>query len=295
MLKGNAPVIQTYTVTFQSNGGSAVAPVSGLHSGDKVTKPADPTKSDFMFSGWYQDSALTDAWDFDADTITGDLTLYAKWAEILPVVTGITVTPSSVELKQGRTQQFSAAVAGTNVAGVTVTWTVTGATNTATTIDSTGKLTVGSKETADLTVTAAAGGKTGTATVDVKQTYSIGIGNWTIDSGKNLSVYVDAPADELQAVLIDGKIVSSGDYTVSGTTGTGITLKNSYLKNLTAGTYSIEVQYEDGDAEETFQVKKATVSPDTGDSFDLYLWIGVMVLCLAGITALIILRRKRNV
>lgn len=295
VLKGSAPPIPTYTVTFQSNGGSTVAPISGLYSGSKVTKPADPTRSGFTFLGWYQDSSCTNEWDFTVDTVSSDLTLYASWTEILPVVTSVTVTPSSAELKQGETQQFSAVVAGTNVASVAVTWTVTGAADTATTIDSTGKLTIGNKETADLTITAAAGEKTGTATVDLKQIYNITIGSWTKGSGKNLSVSVNAPADELQAVLIDGKALSSGNYTVSGTTGSTITLKNSYLKNLSAGTHSIEVQYEDGDGEETFQIKNETMTPNTGDFFNLSLWIGIMALCLAGITILIFVRAKRKV
>ena len=283
-----------YTVTYQSNGGSAVASVSNLSSGSKLTKPADPSRSGYTFAGWYQDAACTDEWDFDTDTVSGNMTLYAGWTEILPVVTGVTVTPAAADVKQGKTQQFTAVLTGTNVSGVAVTWTVTGAKDTATAIDSTGKLTVGSKETEDLTVTATAGGKTGTAIVDVKQVYTITVGNWRKGSGKDLTVYVNAPVAELLNVRIDGEILNTNRYTAFGTTGTTIKLKNSYLETCPAGTYSIEVEYEDGDAEETFKIKKEIVNAETGDFFNLYLWIGMLVLSFSAVVVLLAMRRKRK-
>ena len=30
--------------------------------------------------GWYKDINLTERWDFDTDKVTGNMTLYAKWA-----------------------------------------------------------------------------------------------------------------------------------------------------------------------------------------------------------------------
>ena len=78
------------TVSFESNGGSAVAGVS-LEVGELITKPADPTKAEATFGGWYTDSGLNGAWNFAertveyTDLILGDgsigdaITLYAKW------------------------------------------------------------------------------------------------------------------------------------------------------------------------------------------------------------------------
>ena len=65
--------VRTYTVTFETSGGSAVAPVT------VDTKPADPTKSGYTFGGWYKDSTLQTPWDFANGTVTADTTLYAKW------------------------------------------------------------------------------------------------------------------------------------------------------------------------------------------------------------------------
>ena len=70
--------VQTYTVAFDTNGGSAVDPVT-VDAGSTVTKPADPTKSGYTFGGWYKDSALQTPWDFANGTVTADTTLYAKW------------------------------------------------------------------------------------------------------------------------------------------------------------------------------------------------------------------------
>lgn len=70
--------VQTYTVTFETSGGSAVGPVT-VDAVSTVTKPADPTKSGYTFGGWYKDSTLQTPWDFANDTVTADTTLYAKW------------------------------------------------------------------------------------------------------------------------------------------------------------------------------------------------------------------------
>ena len=67
----------TYTVTFNSQGGSAVASQTVKH-GEKVSKPADPTRENYVFLAWYEDSAAVTAFDFSLP-ITADWTLYAGW------------------------------------------------------------------------------------------------------------------------------------------------------------------------------------------------------------------------
>ncbi len=74
----------TYTVTFESNGGSVVAAIPGIELSAKITAPTAPTKADFDFAGWFKDVELTQPWDFDADVVEVNLTLYAKWTEKLP-------------------------------------------------------------------------------------------------------------------------------------------------------------------------------------------------------------------
>ena len=78
---GTGEVTQNvYTVTFDSQGGSSVSS-SQVTGGSKVTKPATPSRSGYTFGGWYKDSGCTNAWNFDIDTVTGDMTLYAKWTK----------------------------------------------------------------------------------------------------------------------------------------------------------------------------------------------------------------------
>lgn len=73
--------IQTFSVTFDSDGGSQVSPYTGVEYGSKINEPSTPEKLENNFDGWYKDSEFETAWDFENDTVTEDITLYAKWVE----------------------------------------------------------------------------------------------------------------------------------------------------------------------------------------------------------------------
>ncbi|QWB96219.1 InlB B-repeat-containing protein [Mycoplasmatota bacterium] len=78
----------TYTVTFDSDGGSQVESQDILNGG-KVTQPEDPTKDGYVFSGeWKNDTFV---WDFDVDIVTEDITLVATWIEVSTVPTNISI------------------------------------------------------------------------------------------------------------------------------------------------------------------------------------------------------------
>jgi uncharacterized repeat protein (TIGR02543 family) len=68
---------ESYTVTFETNGGSEVA-AQTVEGGKTATEPAAPSKNDLNFGGWYTDSALTSAFSFST-AITSNITLYARW------------------------------------------------------------------------------------------------------------------------------------------------------------------------------------------------------------------------
>lgn len=73
-----AKVEKGYWLTFESNGGSYVAPA--FYAKDTAaTAPTAPTKLGYAFDGWYTDGGLTEAADFSS--ITATTTLYAKWRE----------------------------------------------------------------------------------------------------------------------------------------------------------------------------------------------------------------------
>ena len=72
----------TFTVTFDSNGGSAVA-TQTVDKGGKAEKPeSDPERGRDIFEGWFTDNnTFADEWNFDY-TINVDVVLFAKWTEI---------------------------------------------------------------------------------------------------------------------------------------------------------------------------------------------------------------------
>ncbi len=72
---------KSYTVTFDSNGGSEVASQTVTET-DSLYYPSIPTREGYAFSGWYKESYTMSLYDF-TETITSDLTLYAGWTEMV--------------------------------------------------------------------------------------------------------------------------------------------------------------------------------------------------------------------
>ena len=67
-------------VTFESNGGSAVA-AKRVSENSHLLMPDKPTKEGHIFAGWYEDAGFTKVFDFDSTLVTQSMTLYAKWLE----------------------------------------------------------------------------------------------------------------------------------------------------------------------------------------------------------------------
>ena len=84
----------TFTVTFNSNGGSDVDAVT-VNWNTTVAEPEEPTKAHVIFAGWYSNEALTNAYSFSTK-ITADTTLYAKWTPIRRTITFNTKGGSSI-------------------------------------------------------------------------------------------------------------------------------------------------------------------------------------------------------
>ena len=70
----------SYTVSFETNGGSAVSNVTVVN-GKTIGEPAAPTKANSTFAGWYTDAGCTIAFRFNADQVAKDTVLYAKWTD----------------------------------------------------------------------------------------------------------------------------------------------------------------------------------------------------------------------
>lgn len=91
---GGGGVVSTYTLTFDTNGGSAI---------DKITKDSGttidlaaykPTRAGYTFAGWFSDKALTKA--VTSVKLTANTTVYAKWTE-----SGGTAQNPFVDVKEG--------------------------------------------------------------------------------------------------------------------------------------------------------------------------------------------------
>ena len=72
----------TYTVTFDSQGGSAVNDQT-VTEGQTITEPAAPTRDGYTFAGWFTESSGGSQWNFST-AVTKNMTLYAQWTEITP-------------------------------------------------------------------------------------------------------------------------------------------------------------------------------------------------------------------
>ena len=95
---------EAFTVDFETNGGTAVAQLvkekdAKLAEGDAVT-----TREGYTFAGWYKDPGFANAWDHAVDTVTGNITLYAKWK------------PDGSQISGGRTGSGKAARSGGDAA-----------------------------------------------------------------------------------------------------------------------------------------------------------------------------------
>lgn len=91
---GGGGVVSTYTLTFDTNGGSAI---------DKITKDSGttidlaaykPTRTGYTFAGWFSDKALTKA--VTSVKLTANTTVYAKWTQ-----NGGTAQNPFVDVKEG--------------------------------------------------------------------------------------------------------------------------------------------------------------------------------------------------
>lgn len=90
--------LDEHTLTFETNGGSAIDPVTVRH-GNAVARPADPTKDKYTFIGWYADPEFTEEYDF-ATVLEADKTIYAKFELTSTPIGDIYVRYDVLHIKQ---------------------------------------------------------------------------------------------------------------------------------------------------------------------------------------------------
>jgi hypothetical protein len=79
-------------VCFNSNSGSTIPPKK-VKVGGRVTKPTEPQRDNYEFTGWYRDTTFIVPWDFESDLVgTRGATLHAGWEVVLLQLDSVVVS-----------------------------------------------------------------------------------------------------------------------------------------------------------------------------------------------------------
>ena len=86
----SAPVMAPikYGVTVNPQNGTAANTLQYSH-GALVVKPVTPVKAGYRFTGWYTESTCENEWNFNTDTVSGAMTLYAGWVSVQDLFDGL--------------------------------------------------------------------------------------------------------------------------------------------------------------------------------------------------------------
>ena len=96
----------TYTVSFDSNGGSKVTSQSVVKN-SKAKMPKAPTRKNYVFGGWYTNAKCTKAYDFNKK-VTSNIKLYAKWYKAVKIYfDGNGGTPAKKNMYVGKGGQYT--------------------------------------------------------------------------------------------------------------------------------------------------------------------------------------------
>ena len=91
---GGGSVTTKYTLSFDTNGGSAIAKVTKAKGTTVDLGQYVPTREGYTFAGWYSDEALTQK--VTSVKLNGNTTVYAKWTE-----NAVTPTLPFTDVKSG--------------------------------------------------------------------------------------------------------------------------------------------------------------------------------------------------
>lgn len=98
---GDGPGLPTtsYTVTFNVNNGAPAPAPQSVVSGGKANAPTPPTRANYEFGGWYKETTLSTLWNFATDTVSGNITLHAKWTAATTFTVSFDVNGGTPELE----------------------------------------------------------------------------------------------------------------------------------------------------------------------------------------------------
>lgn len=126
---GGEKITMRSKVTFNSNGGSVIAPQYVFS--DETAVSQTPVKDGAEFLGWYTNAECTEKYDF-TELVTSDITLYAKWASNSEPITDIVLDLNNII--SGREYQLNASVLP-DTSDAAVEWSVKNAVGTGAVIE----------------------------------------------------------------------------------------------------------------------------------------------------------------
>ena len=91
-IENNVVDSDSWSVRFDANGHGTMSDDQYVADGGTITKPQNPKASGLAFGGWYKEAECTNAWNFDSETVSEDITLYAKWIDATVAVTNDNTT-----------------------------------------------------------------------------------------------------------------------------------------------------------------------------------------------------------
>lgn len=314
--------VKTYTVTFESNGGSSVTSET-VEKGSKATKPTNPTKSGATFDKWYTDAACKKAYDFKKK-VTKNITLYAGW------IPDHTVT---YYLNGGYVGSAPVSTTGTTTVGTAGVYTVTipdSLTNISNfTVASGGSATLDPSSTG-LTASTAASNIANGLNSNTLSRYSVQASGTTLTFTEKYSYYGTAGAPSC-SIIANGATTTLTPTTVRAGTASSGTNTNSYSNtststlytqnvahgatttaptvtrtNYTFGGWYLNSQYTGDPFDFKTPITKDTVlyakwtinngvTPSTGDNSNMTIWIVVIiaVVCAAAVSIVVYKKKQR--
>jgi uncharacterized repeat protein (TIGR02543 family) len=261
----------TYTVTFNSNGGTAIEGQEVV-DGETAERPAHPTLSGYTFDNWYSDEGLTQVYDFSTP-VTGDITLYAKWNPVPPNSFTVTFNSnggsdvSDQPVESGGTAEWPATPTRDGYTfdnwysdeGLTLVYDFS--------TPVTGNITLYAK----WIITSVAITVTGPATGETPNTTASGTGNFTC--GAVTWTPNDSPFKGSTAYTASVTLTAHANYTFAGLTAATINGPPANIAENTGGTVTLSRTFEPTDAKKVtgiaIQSQPSNMTYTHGDTLNL--------------------------
>ena len=278
---------QNYIVSFNSNGHGNTPNPQTVTGGQMAQKPADPTATGYTFTGWYVDTACTQAYNFRA-AVSSNLTLYAGWAPNRYTIrydanSGVGTMASTSCVYDAVT--ILPANAFTRSGYYFVGWN--------TMADGSGTGIADKAEIRNLTAT---NGETVSLYAQWKNIYNVIEGaNAKVQKGgqSGITFRVDGDYNKFTGIRIDNNNVAATQYT-SWSGSTYVQLHADYVNQMPGGEHTIRFLFTDGSVETKFEVVSGI--PKTGDTNNALVWIliAIAALIIIVVIVLILLLRRRR-